>query len=63
MSDHCITEEFFICPECGEESVAVLHPGFNKVDCPYCNFYLIAFQDEEGRCWTRVPGVLPAQAE
>jgi len=58
QTDQYITEEFFTCPECGEESVAMIRPGFNKLDCPFCGFYLIVYQDGEQRNWTRVPGVL-----
>ncbi len=51
-------EIFFFCPHCGEEAVAALQPGFNKVACPYCPYYFIVYLDGDGRPWTRVPGVL-----
>lgn len=57
--DSAPTREFFIiCPNCGEEAIITLQPGFNKADCPYCDFYFIVFLDAEGQPWTRVPGVL-----
>lgn len=51
-------EIFFLCPHCGEEAVVTLRPGFNKAACPYCPYYLIVYLDDDGRPWTRVPGVL-----
>lgn len=51
-------EFFIICPNCAEEAVITLRPGFNKADCPSCDFYFIVFLDSEGQPWTRVPGVL-----
>ncbi|MBW1918146.1 MAG: hypothetical protein JRI57_09055 [Deltaproteobacteria bacterium] len=52
------TEVFFQCPHCGEESVLPVIPGWNKLDCPYCAYYLIVYQDEAARLWSRTPGVL-----
>ncbi|MFP3867304.1 MAG: hypothetical protein ACLFUU_03965 [Desulfobacteraceae bacterium] len=51
-------EVFFQCPHCGEESVLQVAPGWNKLDCPYCDYYLIVYQDEAAHLWTRTPGVL-----
>ncbi|MDD3580561.1 MAG: hypothetical protein PHW74_06035 [Desulfobacca sp.] len=52
------TEVFFCCPNCGEESMLTVTPGWNKLDCPYCAYYLIVYQDADTKLWTRTPGVL-----
>ncbi len=51
-------ECFILCPNCGEEAVITLQPGFNRAACPCCDFYFIVFLDQDGQLWTRVPGVL-----
>jgi hypothetical protein len=51
-------EEFIICPCCGEEAFVTVNPGFNKIDCPACEYYLIVYLDETGKSWTREHGVL-----
>lgn len=55
-----IKEEFFVCPSCSEESCVTLTRGFNIVNCPICEYFLIVFLDETGKAWTREPGVLEA---
>ncbi|HAY22910.1 hypothetical protein [Desulfobacca acetoxidans] len=51
-------EEFIICPQCGEEAFVTLRYGFNKVDCPVCEYFLIVYLDTDGKAWTRELGVL-----
>lgn len=51
-------EVFIICPSCGEEAFVAVRRGFNIVNCPQCDYFLIAYLDEAGQSWTREPGVL-----
>jgi hypothetical protein len=53
-------EEFIICPCCQEEDFVTVHRGFNIVNCPHCEYYLIVYLDETGKSWTRETGVLAA---
>ncbi|MBM4288980.1 MAG: hypothetical protein FJ135_12720 [Deltaproteobacteria bacterium] len=53
-----VKEEFIVCPCCGEEAFVRLIRGFNKVDCPFCDYYLIVYLDETGTAWTRETGVM-----
>ncbi len=51
-------EEFILCPCCNEEDFVTVTRGFNIVNCPHCEYYLIVYLDETGKAWTREPGVL-----
>ncbi len=51
-------EEFIVCPSCGEEDFVKVISGFNIVNCPYCEYFLIVYLDDTGKAWTREPGVL-----
>lgn len=55
-----VKEEFLVCPACGEEAFVAVTRGFNIVNCPHCEYFLIVFLDDEGRAWTREQGVLAA---
>jgi hypothetical protein len=55
-----VKEEFIICPCCSEEALVTLTRGFNIVNCPSCEYFVIVFLDETGKAWTREPGVLEA---
>lgn len=63
MTDPTGRDFFILCPNCGEEAVVSLQPGFNKADCPCCDFYLIIYLDADGRPYTRTPGVLASSLE
>lgn len=51
-------EEFMVCPCCQEEGFVAVRRGFNLVNCPYCEYFLIIYLDESGKSWTREHGVL-----
>jgi hypothetical protein len=51
-------EEFMVCPSCGEEGFVAVQRGFNIMNCPHCDYFLIVYLDETGKAWTREPGVL-----
>jgi hypothetical protein len=53
-------EEFMVCPCCGEEAFVTVTSGFNIVNCPTCEYYLIVYLDDTGQAWTREHGVLAA---
>ena len=53
-----VKEEFMVCPCCGEEDCVTVTRGFNIVNCPSCEYFLIVYLDETGKAWTREHGVL-----
>ena len=51
-------EEFMVCPCCGEEDFVTVTGGFNIVNCPNCEYFLIVYLDATGKVWTREHWVL-----
>jgi len=51
-------EEFMVCPCCGEEDFVTVTRGFNIVNCPNCEYFLIVYLDDVGKAWTREHWVL-----
>ncbi len=51
-------EEFMLCPCCQEEAFVSVRPGFNLINCPFCEYFFVVYVDEQGRRWTREVGVL-----